>query len=142
MSLLVVKEVRDAIRTACGLAWGLSEDDVVYGEPHTVRDLPYAVVRLDSVPMEPETVCCVEQTYQYEIDYIAKFSEGDVIEDVKVEKANALIAQLMQGSVFAGVARSPVIREVSFAESDNQDEPIYRLSVLFTVIVDAEWLVS
>jgi len=139
MSSINVTTVRDAIRDACVQAWNVKK--VHYGMPRTLQtDLPYAVIRLDSVPMTAESFAAVEQTYNYQIFLIASFDTNTVIEDAKVEKANALISILMSENRFAGVGRLPMITDVSFVESDDPDEPVYMLTVSFSVTFSAHWI--
>jgi hypothetical protein len=142
MSVLTVQPLRDAIRTACVTAFAITADDVTYGNPRVVEPtLPYVVVRLDTVPMQVEAVTSVEQTYLFEITFVGQWGPDEVIEDIKVEKANALISELMTGALFAGIAYNPMIMQVDFAESDDPNEPTYELTVLFSVSIEQQRLV-
>lgn len=141
MSQLYAAELREAIREAILTAW--SVEKIHYGSvqlPQTVT--PYAVVRLDSVPMEWLSVTDVEQRYRYECALVDKWAVDAVLEDVKVTKANALIAALMTSETFATYGMTPLVSQVAFEESDDPNEPLFMVQVDFEVVVHATGLGS
>ena len=141
MSQLYGTELRTAVKTAAVAAWGVSK--VHYGNPMLPQaTVPYAVIRLDSVPMEWLTVKDVEQRYRFEVYYVAKWAADQVVEDLKVTKANALIAELMDSVYFATKGMLPLVSQVSFEESDDPNEPTYMVQVDFEVVVHSTGIVS
>lgn len=134
MSLLYASELREAVRLAVVNAW--SPTKIHYSSAVlTQSQTPYAVIRLDSVPMEWVTVSDVEQRYRFEVWLVDKWAADAVLEDVKVEKANALISALMASKYFATYGMLPLIGQVAFEESDDPNEPTYMVQVDFEVVV-------
>lgn len=139
MSQLYANELRDEIRKAVASAWNVEK--VHYGSVVLAQTVtPYAVIRLDSVPMEWLTPCDVEQRYRFEIWLVDKWTAASVLEQVKVDKANSLIAQLMTSETFATYGMQPLISQVAFDESDDPNEPLYMVQVDLEVVVHATGL--
>ncbi len=136
MSQLYASELREAVRLAVVAAWNPSK--IHYGTAQLEQSVvPYAVIRLDSVPMEWLSVSDVQQSYKYECWLVDKWVADAVLEDLKVEKANALIAQLMTSELFATYGMMPLVSNVSFDESDDPNEPLYLVQVDFEVVCHA-----
>lgn len=139
MSQLYASELREEIRKVIASAWTVSK--IHFGSPMLAQTVtPYAVIRLDSVPMDWVTVTDVEQRYRYECWLVDKWTADSVLEDVKVERANALIAGLMTSETFATYGMTPVVSQVAFEESDDPNEPLYMVQVDLEVIVHATGL--
>lgn len=139
MSQLYAAELREAIRQAVVSAW--NPEKIHYGSVQLAQaTAPYAVIRLDSVPMEWLTPTDVEQRYRYECWLVDRWSADAVLEDVKAERANALIAALMTSPTFATYGMQPLVSQVAFEESDDPQEPLYMVQVDFEVVVHSTGL--
>lgn len=133
MSTLYASPIRDAIKEAVKTAWAVEK--VHYGAAMLPQSaMPYASVRLGSVPMDYVTVTDVEQTYRFEIIYVGKWGPEDVVEELKVDRANELIPELMTAPLFADYGMMPRVAEVLFDESDDPNEPVYLVQINFTVV--------
>lgn len=123
----------EAIRAAAIAAWSVGSVD--YGQPRTVRTLPYAIVYWDAVEQSFETVSTLQQVNRFRI--IGRFanpaSTTDYIDLQKVIKANAMIAQLQSGATFASIGYLPIVTSIDPSESDPVDEGAYEITLTFEV---------
>ena len=135
LSSINAQQFREALTDAIGSAWGVAR--IHYGRPKIERDagpaLPYAVVRLDAVPMEFGTLTCVEQVYRFDI--LGRFPWPTVgeIEEIKEGLANDLIEKLMATSaVHDGYL--PMVDDVRFSESEpDEEEPKFEITVTWSI---------
>lgn len=134
MSTLYAKQLRAAITDCTKTAWGVEK--IHFGSAMLPQDqVPYAVIRLASTSMDWVTVTDVEQAYEYEVFFVGRWSDAQVIEDEKVDRANELITELMSSTYFAEFGMMPRVDSVTWDESEDQDEPLYLVQVNFSVIV-------
>lgn len=130
-----------------GLAWftGLDEDEhpipltTFIGQPRTVVALPYAVVLLDSVPTQFETVRGVLMDVTVRI--IGTFPIPDTTSNLdllKLSKADALITKLEASTVYGtNLASMPLVKDVNFPDEDEEDR--YRVEVTFGCQSTGSW---
>lgn len=132
MMQLLANEIREAIKEMMVDAWTLTK--IHYGSPMlTQTDLPYGCIRLDSVPISGN----FDHTYQFTLFYVGKWSAGDVLEVVKVDKANELVGVLIENPLIATYGYDPQVTNVNFLETDDPDEPTYVIEIGYEV--SATW---
>lgn len=120
-----------AIGQDCVDAWGLTDKSVDYGQPRLPKkNLPYAVIDILDVEMDFSGKG-VEQTYQFSIIGRFAFPETGNIVLEKIARANELIAQLIDGPNYKGLAYLPIVRAVQFEETDPTLEKAYEVAILF-----------
>lgn len=135
MNLLVDKELREKIILDVKAAWPDVVDRVQTGDPRLVPSRsPFAVVRLDEVSSEWESLRAVEQTYRFEVSCVENLPQGVNIEDRKSDRANALIDMLTESTVYAEIGRLPFISGVQFEEPDDPREQMTTI-IIFEVKV-------
>ena len=139
MSVLNTTLLRDAIAEAITSTWAVK---IINGQAILHQQIPYANLRLDNVEMEPLSICDVAQRYQWEITYVGKFTSNEVIEDLKVARANELIPELMSSTTFATYGMNPRIASVEFEESDDPQEPFYAVTIMFEFEVHEQRFVT
>lgn len=134
VTLAIGKTIRNAIVQDCIDAWSVTKVHV--GPPETEQTtLPYAVVWLQDVPMEWQTVKGVEQTYRFNVyGRFARPVAGNV-EDEKITKADSLLAQLMAGATYSG-AYLPTVELVTFGDLDAAEPDAFEIGVVFSVRVN------
>lgn len=131
----------DAIRSAIVAAWPAMA--ISYGAPRTPVAAPYAVVSADSVAVSFTGVSAslLGTSQENRFSIVGRFpfpsDATSIIELQKVSYANELIAQLQSGGSFASIGMFPLVKGIDFSESDDPNERVFEVTLLFSVITMA-----
>lgn len=133
-----IKDIRDQIEATLRLAWTFDATDrVIYGRPpgDESENYPVAIIRLDSVPRAFNGVRSVTETMAFEIEGHFEKQNGEILEDVKLEKARAGGEALLSASWSALGGYMPQITGVTFAE-DELSDAFYGVGLRFEILTD------
>jgi hypothetical protein len=121
-----------ALTQDCVDAWGLVDESVELGSQRLPREtVPYALIEVLPVAIDFLEVRSVEQTYQFRITGRFAFPSSGNILLYQITQANLLIAAIITGPKYNDLAYLPIVREVSFDEFDETQEPSCEVSILF-----------
>ena len=137
----------EQIQEDVGLAWSVAVDDdeepipldVYIGAPRTTISIPYAVVILESLPTQFETMRTVVMDVTIRIVGIFPISDTTSNLDLlKLGKADALISKLEASSIYGtNLASLPIVKDLALPDEDEEDR--YRIEVTFGCQSSGSW---
>lgn len=137
---------REQIRLDAVAAWtsGDAPIGVHYSRPRLAKGsggYPYSLILLKSFRQLKAGLKRVEQTYQYEITYVGALPASGVLDTQKVAIANALVAQVMSTTLYAGLQCTRMVTEVLFQDGqvEANETPVYEVTVIFEIKADASY---
>ncbi len=110
-------------------------------QPRTeVETLPYAIAEPEVVHIDMAgragTVAGISQENRFRIIVRQRFptDPSQLLLNLKLAAANALIANLQNGPGFAGIAMLPLVSDVTFAETDSFSTKVFEVELAFTCV--------
>ena len=142
-----IKPLLTQIATDVGLAWftGLDAEEnpipltVYIGAPRTNVSPNYAVIQLDPVSAQWETMNTVIMDVQVKIYGFFKITDpDDNLEMLKLDKVDALITKLESSATYgSGLASLPLVQDFNLPDVD--DEDWYQVEATFTCKCSGAW---
>lgn len=135
-----VKQIRDQVKDVLRLAWTLSQDDrLVLGSPvgDESENYPVVIVRLDSVPRAFNGIRSVTETMAFDCEGHFEIENGEVLEDIKVDRAQAAGEALLSANWETLGGYMPQVTNVTFAE-DEMSNAYYGVGLRFEILTDIE----
>lgn len=132
------------IEAAIQIAWG-PNFPIAVGQPR----VPFAQNSFAVILWEPVTiefggkVGSVSRPGQFNVFTITgrwpfPADKTQILDLLKVDKANLLIAQLQMGPVFANIGGFPLVTGVSPSETDDPNEKVYEVTLTFSCYTIAD----
>lgn len=131
--MLQAAAILDALKQDCIDAWGLANGTVHYDQvriPETSKD--YAIIKMLPVEMGALGARTVFQNYVVEITRREPFPTSGNLTLRKIEQANLLIAQIITGANYEGLAHLPYITSFDPGEEDDPQSRYLEFSVTFS----------
>ena len=138
---LVVPTLFNALVAAVNTAW--SNPIIEFGRARTKQGIPYARIWWEQVTVEMSgttaTLLGTNQTYNFGI--LGRFpfptDPTQIVELLKVDKANELIALIQTGANFATIGVLPIVHTIDPGEQDDPGEGAYEVTLMFQCYVQA-----
>lgn len=137
--MLSLAAILDYLKQDCIDAWGLTNASVDFGQKRIPANAsPYAIIDLMPVDMGALAARTVYQNFTFRITGRFPFpSSGNILLE-KIAKANLLIAEIITGSDYHGLAHLPYVTEFDPTEQDEPQAKVYEFSITVTMQVEVD----